>query len=160
MLPVTLSKVLSHVTLHPLMKTFTQWHPFPFLHVLIRTHKTSFQVLYHKGCISAWSSDQQPRFILINKYFQRCLIIGLQNVPSINFEYGQIHHNLRINFAIHHDFLVTFPSFPTFLIPQNLRNDFPNLPLESVETCPILSDSLFLRSPTSSPRYRSNTSPM
>ena len=103
MQPVTLSKVLSHVTLHPLMKTFTQWHQ--FLHVLIRTRKMSFQVPYQKERIFSLSSDQQPRFILINKFFQQFSITGLQNVSSTNFEYGQIHHNLRIHFGIHHDAL-------------------------------------------------------
>ena len=103
MQPVTLSKVLSHVTLHPLMKTFTQWHQ--FLHVLIRTRKMSFQVPYQKERIFSLSSDQQPRFILINKFFQQFSITGLQNVSSTNFEYRQIHHNLRIHFGIHHDAL-------------------------------------------------------
>ena len=86
---------------HPHMKTFTQWHK--FLHVLIRTRKMSYQVPYHKERIFARNSDQQPRLILNNKFFQQFSITGLQTVPSTNFAYGQIHHNLRINLGIHHE---------------------------------------------------------
>ena len=64
----------------------------------IRTHRVSFEMLGHKDWISAWNSDQQPRFILINELFQQFLIDGLQTIPSTNFVYGQIHHNLRIIF--------------------------------------------------------------
>ena len=76
--------------------------------MLIRTHRVSFQVLCHKEWISAWNSDQQPRFILSNKSFQQLSFAGLQTVPSTNFEYGQIHHNLRINYGIHHEVLHDF----------------------------------------------------
>ena len=68
----------------------------------------SFQVMCHKEWISAWNSYQQPRFILINKFFQQFLIDGLQTVPSTNLIYGQNHHNLRINFGIHHTVLHEF----------------------------------------------------
>ena len=59
----------------------------------------------HKEWISAWNSDQQPRFIHTNKLFQQILIDGMQTVPSTDFEFGQIHHDLRINFGIHHEVL-------------------------------------------------------
>ena len=42
---------------------------------------------------------EPPRFILINQFFQQILIGGL------HLKYGQIHHNLRINFGIHHEVL-------------------------------------------------------
>ena len=41
--------------------------------------------LTQREWISAWNSDQQPRFILFNKLFQQFLIDGLQTVPSTNF---------------------------------------------------------------------------
>ena len=50
-----------------------------------------------------------------------------------------IHHDVLDQFFIHHDLLVTCQSFPTILIHQSLRFQFPNFPLESVETCPILN---------------------
>ena len=91
---------------HRHMKKSTPWCQ--FLHVRIITHKASFQVLYHKEWISAWNSDQRPRFVLTNKFFQQISITGLQNVLSTDFEYGQIHHNLRINFGTHHEVLHEF----------------------------------------------------
>ena len=42
----------------------------------------------HKERISAWNSDQQLRFIPINKFLQHFSIAGLQTVPSTNFELG------------------------------------------------------------------------
>ena len=73
----------------------------------------SLQVLCHKEWIAGWNSDQQPRFILISKLFQHFLVAGLQTCPSTNFEYGQLHHNNRINFGIHKEVLHEF-SFVTF----------------------------------------------
>ena len=116
--------------------------------------------LSQREWISAWNSDQQPRFILFNKLFQQFLIDGLQTVPSTNFLiWIDPTHNLRIffgmhhealheffihyavltQFFIHHDVLVTFPSFPTFLIRHELLITFPNFPLKSVETCRVLN---------------------
>ena len=100
-----------------------------------------------------------------------------------HFEFEQIPHSLRINFGvhqkvlheffihhavlnqvfIHHDVLVTFPSFPPFVIHQNLQINFATLPpgaLRHVQFPTNASNSLLLTSPASSPRYRSNTSPM
>ena len=102
--------------------------------------------------ISAWNSDQQPRFIRNKKVFQQLLINGLQSVPSTNFEFGQIHHNLRINFCIHHEVLHEFSIHHAvlnqFFIHQDLRINFlvrhdllitfPIFPFEGVETCQIL----------------------
>ena len=70
--------MLSPVAQHHRMKTFTKLHQ--VLHVLIRTHRVSFEVLCHKEWTSAWNSDQQPKFILINEFFQQFLIAGLQTV--------------------------------------------------------------------------------
>ena len=42
-------------------------------------------------------------------------------------------------FFINLDLLVTFPSFPTFLIRQNLQINFPNFLPGSDETCQILN---------------------
>ena len=73
-------------------------------------------------------SDQQPRFILINKFFQQILIDGLRTVPSTNFEYGQIHHNLRINFGIRHEvlnqFFIHHFVLNLFFIHHDLRINF------------------------------------
>ena len=116
------------------------------------------------------------------KFFQQILTAGLQTVPQTNFEYGQIHHNLRIHFFIHHafltqflhDLLVTFPKFPTFLIHHDLRlnflirhdllitflNFFPSRALRDVISSTTSFNSLLLKSQTSSSRYQSNTSLM
>ena len=155
MWPTTISKVLSHVALHHRMKTFTKLHQ--LLHVLIRTHIVSSRALCHQEWISAWNSNQQPRFVLIKKFFQHFLVAWLQTVPSTSFEHGQIHHNFRITFGIdhdvlheffihqavlnqvfiHRDLLVTFPNFPTLLVRHDLRMTFPDLAREGVETCQI-----------------------
>ena len=163
--------MLSHVALHHHMKTFSQWHQ--FLHVLIRTHRVSFEVLCHKEWISAWNSDQQRRFILINKFFQQILIDGLQTVPSTNLKYGQIHHNLRIKFwhssrsssPILHSSRCSgyFSKFSNLSHPSRPSDYFSKFSLEGVETCQFSTNSfnsLLFRSPTSSPRCQANTSPM
>ena len=44
-----------------------------------------------------------------NKFLQQILITGSQTVPSTPIQkYGQIHHNPRINFGIHHEVLHQF----------------------------------------------------
>ena len=102
--------------------------------------------------VFAWNSEQQPRFSLINKFFQQ-ILVGLQTVPSTNFEHGQTHHNLRINFGIHHEVLHEFfirrGVLDHFFIRRDLRINFiihhdflisfPNLPREGVETCHVLN---------------------
>ena len=50
-----------------------------------------------------------------------------------------VHHAVLNRFFINLDLLVTFPSFPTFLIRQNLQMNFPNFPPGSDETCQILN---------------------
>ena len=90
---MTISKVLSYVALH---------------HLQVRTHRVSFQSVCHQEWSSVWNSDQQPRFVLISEVFQQILIDGLQTVPSTNFDYGLIHHDLRNSFGIRHEFLHEF----------------------------------------------------
>ena len=99
------------------------------------------------------------------KLFQQILITRSQTVPSTNFEYGQIHHNLRINFGIHYEVSsrivhpsrrsgpILHPSRPSdwrFLI-------FPSRALRHVKFSTNSFYSLLL---ASSPRYHSNTSPI
>ena len=57
------------------------------------------------------------------KILQQILPHGSQTVPSTNFEYGQIHHNPRINFVIYDEvlhelsiepFWTNFPSITIF----------------------------------------------
>ena len=136
-------------------------------------HRVSFQVLCHQEWISAWNSDQQPRFIPINKLFQQFLVAGLQTVPSTISKYGQIlsqpsdqfwhstrsssrisiHHAVLSQFFIHRDLLVTFQNFPTFPI-------YPSRAFRHVKFSTNSFNSLLLRSPASSPRYQPNTSLM
>ena len=113
----------------------------------------SFQILYHKESVSAWTSDQQPRFILIHKFFQQFLIDGLQTVPSTNVEYGQIHHDFRIISAFITNFFTIFSFITPFLhqffihhavlnqvfIHHDLLITFPYFPIEGVETCQNLN---------------------
>ena len=77
------------------------------MHVLLDVHEAS-------NDLSAGNSDQQPRFIRINKNFQQFLIDGLQSFLPTNFQMGQIHYNLRINFGIHHEVRQEFPSMTPF----------------------------------------------
>ena len=136
--------VLSHFALLPHMKTFMQWRQ-------ICSSKMLFHALYHQEQIFAEISDQQqPWLVVVNKFFQRFSITGWQNVQSTNFESGQTHHNLRINFGIHqsssrifhhavrnlffihHDVLnqifIHHDVLDHFFINHNLRVTFPSSP--------------------------------
>ena len=90
--------------------------------------------------------------------------MGCKLFHSQTVKYGQIHHNLRINFNIHHEvlhelfihhaalnqfsvhhavlnqfFTIFWLLFPVFHIRHDLLITFPNFPLEGVETCQILN---------------------
>ena len=131
--------------------------------------------------------NNQNSFPSIN-YSNNCF--GPQSVPPTSLRYGQIHHNLRINFVIHHEVLHDFFTHHAvlnrfcihdtvlnqFFIHRDLLLNFSKFSnshdlritnqLSSARALrhvmfPTNSfNSLLLRSLVSSPRYQSNTSLM